>query len=103
VVAALLLLGGDGETPRGQPQVAFRQPIFEQLSARPLSAHAAERRLEARFTALRDDDTAAARCTGREPRPAYSVRYCRIRYPNGSQRTVTVLTNARGRELLVER
>jgi hypothetical protein len=100
-LAILLIGGGEAEQERGIPDVRFRT-MLEVLSDHPLSARAAERRLEARFTSLRDDDSAAARCSAREPRPAHAVRRCLIRYPNGATRTVVLLTNARGSEVLAE-
>jgi hypothetical protein len=72
------------------------------LAGRPLSARAAERRLEARFTSLRDDDSASASCSALEPRPTDALRRCRLRYPGGTVRTVVLLTNPRGQQLLVE-
>jgi hypothetical protein len=72
------------------------------LASHPLSARAAERRLEARFTSPRDDETASARCSALEPRPTDALRRCRIRYPGGTTRTVVLLTNPRGQQLLVE-
>jgi hypothetical protein len=51
----------------------------------------------------RDGDSAAARCSALEPRPAHAIRWCRIRYARGGERTVIVLTNPQGFELLVER
>jgi hypothetical protein len=106
VAAAVIVIPGGDDAPATDVE-AGRAPdrpraLTELLSAHPLSRRAAERRLEARFTSLRDDDTAAARCSAREPRPAHSVRHCRIRYPNGSERGVVVLLDARGRELLSE-
>ena len=107
VAAAVILIPGgeDGrstaDVERGRAPDAPRVPT-ELLAEHPLSAREAERRLEARFTAPRDDDTAAVRCAGREPRPAHAIRHCRVRYPNGTQREVVVLLDARGRELLSE-
>jgi hypothetical protein len=106
VAAAVVLIpGGDDVQPidveANRPADPPRLPT-ELLANHPLSRRAAERRLEARFTPLRDDDTAAARCSAREPRPAHTVRHCLIRYPNGVERPVVVLTDARGRELLSE-
>jgi hypothetical protein len=72
------------------------------LAGHPLSARAAERRLEARFTSVRDGDSASARCSALEPRPTDALRRCRIRYPRGTVRTVVLLTNPRGQQLLVE-
>ena len=103
--AVVLIPGGDDAQPTDvearRPRDLPRVPT-ELLANHPLSRRAAERRLEARFTPLRDDDTAAARCSAREPRPAHAIRHCTIRYPNGAQRPVVVLTDARGRELLSE-
>lgn len=97
VVAAVLVRGGGHETSQG----VRSGPAPEVLSTHPLSTRAAERRLEARFTSLRDDDSAGVRCGQRHPEPAHAVRRCRIRYPNGAQRTVVLMMNARGRELLI--
>lgn len=106
VAAAVVLIpGGDDAQPidveDGRPTDPTRAPT-ELLSDHPLSRRAAERRLEERFTSLRDDDSASARCSGRVPRPAHAIRHCRIRYPNGVVRPVVVLLDARGRELLSE-
>jgi hypothetical protein len=80
-----------------------RQPGPDVLSEHPLSGRAAERLLEDRFTSFRDDDSASASCSALEPRPAHAIRWCRIRYPGGTERTVIVLTHPQGRELLIER
>jgi hypothetical protein len=107
VTAAVIVIPGGGSDPdpaaveRGRARDAPRVPT-ELISEHPLSARQAERRLEARFTSPRDDDSAAVRCAGREPRPAHAIRHCRVRYPNGTQRRVVVLLDARGRELLSE-
>jgi hypothetical protein len=105
VAAAVVLIpGGDDvqvDVEAGRAADSPRVPT-ELLSNHPLSTRAAERQLEARFTPLRNDDTAAARCSAREPRPAHAIRHCMIRYPNGVERPVVVLTDARGRELLSE-
>lgn len=98
IVAGALLLGGGKDEGSGVTVT----PALEILSDHPLSRRAAERRLEARFTSGRDDDSAAARCSALEPRPAHAVRRCRIRYPSGNERTVVVLLDARGRERLSE-
>jgi hypothetical protein len=106
VAAAVVLIPGgdaarpddvDADRPADRPRVTV-----ELLSNHPLSTRAAESVLEGRFTSGSDDDSAAARCSAREPRPAHAVRHCRIRYPNGSRRQVVVLLDARGRELLSE-
>jgi hypothetical protein len=96
--ALAVTLGGGDDAPAPAPDRAGP----ELLSEHPLSTRAAERLLEARFTSLRDDDSAAARCSARRPEPAHAVRRCRIRYPGGAERTVLLVMNARGRELLTE-
>jgi hypothetical protein len=107
VAAAVVLISGGSDGPSTDVE-ADRAPdsprvLTELLSDHPLSRREAERRLEARFTSHRDDDSAAARCSVREPRPAHAIRRCQIRYPNGGNRQVVVLLDARGRELLSER
>jgi len=106
VIAAVVLIpgGDDGRPYDAEAGRAADRPRVstELLSNHPLSAREVERRLERRFTSERDDDSAAARCSGREPKPAHALRHCRIRYPNGSARGVVVLLDARGRELLSE-
>ena len=104
VAAAVILIPGGDDAPSTDVE-ARRAPdspraLPELISNHPLSRRAAERRLEARFTSACDDDTAAARCSAREPRPAHAIRHCRIRYPGGASRPVVVLLDARGRELL---
>ena len=106
VVAAVVLIPG-GEDARPHDVEAGRAPdsprvSVELLSNHPLSTGGAESVLELRFSTESDDDSAAARCSGREPRPAHAVRHCWIRYPNGARRQVVVLLDARGRELLSE-
>jgi hypothetical protein len=101
----IVIPGGDDARPSDAgngPAPDLPRTATELLSNHPLSTREAERRLEARFTSPRDDDSAAARCSAREPRPAHAIRHCRIRYPNGTQRTVVLLLDARGRELLSE-
>jgi hypothetical protein len=104
VVAALLLLDvSGGDDPGADGGSAGDRAGPDVLASHPLSTRAAERRLEARYTSLRDDDTAAARCSELQPRPAHAIRRCRIRYPHGGVRRVIVLTNPEGRELIVRR
>jgi hypothetical protein len=103
VAAAVLLISGGEEAPPTDVE-AGRAPdpprvVAELISNHPLSRRGAERWLTARFT-LGDDETAAALCSAREPRPAHAIRHCRIRYPSGATRPVVVLLDARGRELL---
>jgi hypothetical protein len=107
VVAALVVMIPGGSDAPATDVEAGRAPdsprmLTELLSNHPLSRRQVEQRLEDRFTAPRDDDSAAARCSARVPRPAHAIRHCRIRYPNGAQRGVVVLLDARGRELLSE-
>jgi ribosomal protein L40E len=103
--AVVLIRGGDAARPHdvetGRPADRPRVTV-ELLSNHPLSTREAEGVLESRFTSDSGDDTAAARCSAREPRPAHAVRHCRIRYPSGAKRQVVVLLDARGRELLSE-
>lgn len=103
--AVVLISGGEDAGPYDVEAGRAADPprvLTELLSNHPLSTREAEGRLEARFTSERDDDSAAARCSAREPRPAHAIRHCRIRYPNGSRRSIVVLLDARGRELLSE-
>jgi predicted phage gp36 major capsid-like protein len=106
VAAAIVLIpGGEDAQPidvEARRAADAPRVSTELLSKHPLSRRAMERRLEARFTSLRDDDSAAARCSVRIPHPAHAIRHCRIRYPNGVERPVVVLLDARGRELLSE-
>jgi hypothetical protein len=105
VAAAVILIPGGDEAPSPHVKAgrASDSPrvLTELISTHPLSRRAAERWLTARFT-LGDDETAAVLCSAREPRPAYAIRHCRIRYPSGATRPVVVLLDARGRELLSE-
>jgi hypothetical protein len=92
---AVALIGGGGE------EVTADRPVrLQVVSEQPLSTPAAERLLEERYTAPRDDDSAAVSCSEREAKPAHSVRRCQVRYPNGTERRVVLLTNARGNEVL---
>ena len=104
VVAAFAVGGGDDEPSRDRVADLDAPRRLEVISERPLATRAAELLLEERFTALlRDDDSAAVRCAEREPRPAHSLRRCQVRYPTGFERTIVVLTNASGTEVLSER
>lgn len=102
----MVILGGADAGDAGQDPpgpVGERRSGPEVLARHPLSARAAERRLEERFGSADDDDTASARCSALQPRPAHAIRWCRIRYAHGGERTVIVLSNPQGHELLVER
>jgi hypothetical protein len=104
VVAAFVIGGGDDEPSRDRVADLDAPRRLEVISERPLATRDAELLLEERFTALlRDDDSAAVRCSEREPRPAHSLRRCQVRYPSGMERTIVVLTNASGTEVLSER
>jgi hypothetical protein len=105
-VALSATLGGADAGDAGQdpPRAAEeRRAGLEVLARNPLSAQEAERRLEERYGSAGDDDTASASCSALQPRPAHALRWCEIRYPNGGERTVIVLLNPRGHEVLVER
>jgi hypothetical protein len=107
LVATAVIVIPRGEEASSTDVEAGRPPdsprvTVELLSNHPLGRRAAERSLEDRFTSLRDDDSAAARCSARQPRPAHAVRHCRIRYPNGTTKRIVLLLDARGRELLSE-
>lgn len=104
VVAAVLVLGGSGDGDAGAPAAVALETTrrLELVADHPLDTRAAERRLEARFTPMRDDDSAFVRCSGREAKPAHSVRRCTVRYPSGMERSVVLLTTARGDEVLSE-
>jgi hypothetical protein len=70
------------------------------ISPHPLSRQAVEAAIEDLYVPMRDDDSAFVACSGREAKPAHSVRRCEVRYPSGTERRVVVLTNARGNEVL---
>jgi hypothetical protein len=90
-------VGGDARGTAGD-----REAGPDVLSEHPVSGRAVERLLEERFTSFRDDDSASASCSRLEPRPAHAIRWCSIRYPGGTERTVIVMTH-QGRELVLRR
>ena len=94
--------GGRGDGPSAGITRASSARL-EVLSERPLSRPAAERALEERFLPVPDDDEADVSCSGRQARPAHSVRRCQVRYPGGTERLVILITNARGAEVISER
>lgn len=100
-VTVVALLGGAQDDDPAAAGGA-EQAGLEVLSERPLTTLAAERLLIERYLAIPDDDESDVRCDGREPRPAHSVRRCHILYPGGTDRTVVVITNANGSEVLSE-
>ena len=99
VAAVLLASGGNGDQGKARVDHA---PVahLEVLSAHPLARRNAERLLERRYFPIPDDDESDVHCSGRVPRPAHSVRRCEVRYPGGTERSVVVLTNANGSEVL---
>jgi hypothetical protein len=103
VCAVVLVTRGDGEADDASAGTAPDAPAGQDVLAdHPLSTSAVERRLEARFIGVRDDESAAVLCSALEPRPAHAIRHCRIRYPGGVERRMVVLTNPQGRELLID-
>jgi hypothetical protein len=108
-VAALLVVGvagalmGGGEDGRSAASDAASPAQLDVLSARPLATRTAERLLKQRFIGVRNDESAFVSCSGREARPAHSVRRCVVHYPGGQERTFVLLTNASGAEVLSER
>jgi hypothetical protein len=100
--AALLAvaIGGNGgeDAARGAAPTSH----LAVLSKHPLGTRAAERALEVRFVTIGHDDNAVARCSGRIPKPAHSVRRCSVRYPGGNEHAVVLLTTANGTEVISE-
>jgi hypothetical protein len=58
--------------------------------------------LEARFASPRPGQSAVARCSALQPRPAHAIRRCRIQHPGGGVTGAVVMTNPRGQEILVD-
>jgi hypothetical protein len=98
-----LVARGSGDAAESAPSESAQRRHLEVLSARPLSTGAVERLLERRFLPASDDDESNVTCSEREPRPAYSIRHCIVRYPGGTERQVVMLTDASGAEVLTER
>ena len=101
VAGVLVTRGGDEGATAGVTDASSAR--LELLSEHPLSKLNAERLLEERFLPVPDDDESDVTCSGRVPRPAYSVRRCHVLYPGGSERVVVLITNASGAEVLRER
>ena len=101
-VTAVAVLGGGGDEQAAADGEGGQGARLEVLARHPLSTPAAERVLTRRYLSNPDDDETGVRCSGREPRPAHSVRRCHILYPGGTDRTVVVITNANGSEVLSE-
>jgi hypothetical protein len=102
IASVLILRGGDDAAESAAP-ASEQSRHLEVLSTRPLSTLAVERLLERRFLPVPDDDESDVTCSEREPRPAYSIRHCIVRYPGGTERQVVMLTDANGSEVLSER
>ena len=100
-VAGVAAIGG-GEGEEAAAGGGAQGAHLEVLSPHPMSNRAAERVLTERYLAMPDDDETDVHCSGREPRPAHSVRRCAILYPGGTTRTVVVITTASGSEVLSE-
>ena len=98
LIGVVVLLGGGG----GSDETAKATPSehLTILSQHPLTRLRLERLLEERYLPIPDDDEADVTCSGRIPKPAHSVRRCRVHYPGGAERRIAVLTNARGAEVL---
>jgi len=98
IIAVVVLVSGDN----GSEETASATPRehLTILSQHPLSRGPLERVLEERYLPVPDDDEADVTCSGRIPKPAHSVRRCRVHYPGGAERRIAVLTNARGAEVL---
>jgi ribosomal protein L40E len=107
LVAAVTVAGapliGDGEGDSTAASRAAAPAQLDILSPRPLATRAAERVLKQRYIGVRNDESAFVSCSGREAKPAHSVRRCIVHYPGGQERTFVLLTNASGAEVLSER
>jgi hypothetical protein len=97
---AVVLAGRGGGDDEGARVSEAPQSHLEVLSKHPLARHDAELLLERRYFPIPDDDESDVRCSRREPKPAHSVRRCQVVYPGGTERTVVLLTNASGAEVL---
>jgi hypothetical protein len=97
IAATVLVAGGGGDENTASATATSHLTV---LSAKPLPRRALERVLEARYLPIPDDDEADVTCSTRIPKPAHSVRRCRVHYPGGVERRIAVLTNARGAEVL---
>jgi hypothetical protein len=97
VAVVVLMSGGSGSDETASATPRERLTV---LSQHPLSRLPLERLLEERYLPVPDDDEADVTCSGRIPKPAHSVRRCRVHYPGGAERRIAVLTNARGAEIL---
>jgi hypothetical protein len=100
VIAAALVLTGGGNASDDTARGASASSHLTILSQQPLSRRPLERVLEERYLPIPDDDEADVTCSGRIPKPAHSVRRCRVHYPGGTERRIAVITNARGAEVL---
>jgi hypothetical protein len=101
VASAVLVLSGGGSGTQ-EPAAASPPEHLPVLAAHPLGRRALERVLEDRFLPVPDDDEADVTCSARIPKPAHSLRHCRVAYPGTIRRDVVVLTTAAGAEVLSE-
>ena len=97
VAVTVLLTGGGAATKRPPRHGPVHLTILSQTRCRGGPWSACSRRATC---PIPDDDEADVTCSGRIPKPAHSVRRCRIHYPGGAERRIAVLTNARGAEVL---
>ena len=97
IAVVVLVSGGSGSDETASATPRSHLTI---LSQHPLPRLPLERLLEERYLPVPDDDEADVTCSGRIPKPAHSVRRCRVHYPGGAERRIAVLTNARGAEVL---
>jgi hypothetical protein len=98
-----LVAGGSDDSAESATSASAQERHLEVLSTQPLSTSLLELQLERRFLRAPDDDESDVTCSEREPRPAYSLRHCILRFPGGIERQVVVLTDANGAEVLSER
>jgi hypothetical protein len=97
VLATIVLIGGDGDDTVARGAPGGHLPV---LAEHPLSRLSLERILEERLLPVPDDDESDVHCSGRIAKPAHSVRRCYVTYPGGTRNRVSVLTTARGTEVL---
>jgi hypothetical protein len=100
IAAAVLLTGGGGSDDTAAGASTPPASHLTILSPHPLPRRPLERLLEERYLPIPDDDEADVTCSGRIPKPAHSMRRCRVHYPGGAERRIAILTNARGAEVL---
>ena len=99
IIAVVTVSGRDGSDQIASADTSSHLTV---LSQHPLSRRPLERVLEDRYLPVPDDDEADVTCSGRIPKPAHSVRRCRVHYPGGSERRIAVITSANGAEILTK-